>query len=92
MTRTDVEALVSTVRRELASVPPLSPGEDDAVVDAMRAAGLAVELQALRSVTIDPPDLPLFEYYWFGFDTWSPSLDDRLVFVETCRRILRRDQ
>jgi len=73
-------------------VSPLSPGEDDTVIVAMRAAGLAVELQAVRAVTVDPPDLPLFEYYWFGFDTWTPSLDDRLVFVESCRRILESDQ
>jgi len=92
MTRTDVEALVTTVRRELASVSPLSPGEDEAVIVAMRAAGRADELQAVRAVTVDPPDLPPFEYYWFGFDTWTPSLDDRVVFVETCRRILSREQ
>ena len=58
--------------------------------NAMRREGLDAELGELRRLMQVLPtdlDLPMYEFYRWGYDEWRPSPDDVRAFVETCRRL-----
>ena len=88
MSSSRVAAVLSEVRRDLGTLPPATWSDTAMAEGEMQRAGLHAELGELHEATRVPPDLPMYEFYRWGYDEWQPGEDGLRAFVASCRRLV----
>ena len=90
MTPEEALALIREVLRDSASLRLVAPGDLESAELEMRQRGLTSEIAQIRTWLIDPPDLPMYEYYRFGFDEFNPGPHNEPLLVAVYRHVIGR--